>query len=484
MGTENHSYSPIPIFDSQVGFPPPVKSHIALAANTNDTSTVFRSLMYRQTSARRAVAWFLAFAVTLVALVAGQAEQAQAAPTNLCYLVADTGSPHTSNDLFTIYNRTTGIETMVDGGSSSTDGTGTTAIEAIAYDAVTSTVYATNAGTFGTIDQVTGEFSAIGSTGFGDVDGLAVHPFTGVVFGAARLGGDDQLIFIDPATGSATGGPVIQSTAALGLADIDDLAIDSVSGRLYGAANGGGQDHLVIIDPVTGAVTDVGSTAPASDMEGLTIDPFGAILATDGNGTGSGDLWTLDRNTGAGSAPIRLVYGDYESVECNLADVNTITGTVFLDADDDATLDPGETGTSGVTVRLYRDVNGDGQVDAGDVLLTTTATDANGEYTFAFPATGEFVVDIDVASLPVGETLTTDNLEVADFGTGFGLTDASNDFGHNAGADLSIAKVASTTTPLVGATVTFTITLSNAGSLTATGVVVEDLLPAGLSHDS
>ncbi len=51
-------------------------------------------------------------------------------------------------------------------------------------------------------------------------------------------------------------------------------------------------------------------------------------------------------------------------------------------------------------------------------------------------------------------------------------------------ADLSLAKTASTATPNVGQNVTFTITVSNSGPDNAAGIVVSDVLPAGLSFVS
>src|SRR5262249_49457912 len=47
-------------------------------------------------------------------------------------------------------------------------------------------------------------------------------------------------------------------------------------------------------------------------------------------------------------------------------------------------------------------------------------------------------------------------------------------------ADLSLAKAVSNATPNVGNTITFTVTLNNAGPDAASNVTVQDLLPIGL----
>jgi uncharacterized repeat protein (TIGR01451 family) len=51
-------------------------------------------------------------------------------------------------------------------------------------------------------------------------------------------------------------------------------------------------------------------------------------------------------------------------------------------------------------------------------------------------------------------------------------------------ADLAIAKTASTTTPSEGATVVFTVTVTNNGPSSASGIQVTDLLPAGVTYVS
>jgi uncharacterized repeat protein (TIGR01451 family) len=51
-------------------------------------------------------------------------------------------------------------------------------------------------------------------------------------------------------------------------------------------------------------------------------------------------------------------------------------------------------------------------------------------------------------------------------------------------ASLAMAKTVSNATPIVGGTITFTITLTNSGPNTATGVQVADVLPAGLTFVS
>jgi hypothetical protein len=58
-----------------------------------------------------------------------------------------------------------------------------------------------------------------------------------------------------------------------------------------------------------------------------------------------------------------------------------ITGTVYEDINGDASVS-GDPGAANVAVRLYRDTNDDGRVNAGDTFLSATTTDGSGGYNF------------------------------------------------------------------------------------------------------
>jgi len=80
-----------------------------------------------------------------------------------------------------------------------------------------------------------------------------------------------------------------------------------------------------------------------------------------------------------------------------------LSSCVWLDANRDGIVDPGEPGISGVTVRLYR-------VDPsqGLVLVGTTVTNSSGTYGFNDLPAGEYEMRVDPATLPGGLTATTD----------------------------------------------------------------------------
>ncbi len=317
-----------------------------------------------------------------------------------CLTVADGGN------LLTIVDRT---DTSPATNEVTIGALGVPDVEAIAYRSATGVLYGADAEQLGIIDQTTALFvalpaafgsggGALGALTFSDVDGLAFDPITGTLYGAHRRGGPDVLIVIDPLSGvrvaDAFGAGIdyVVIDPIAGLGDIDDIAIDPIDGQLYGVANNGGSgDRLVRIDKATGDTTDVGLIGVA-DVEGLTIDPAGGLWgATGTGGTAStrNSLYPLDKSTGVAGTRVPLDNGtDYEAVACNLHGLNTLSGMVFVDDDRDGIRDPGESsGTAGVTVRLYRDADGNGAIDPGEPVLAIVVTGAGGTYAFSFAAT-------------------------------------------------------------------------------------------------
>ncbi len=110
----------------------------------------------------------------------------------------------------------------------------------------------------------------------------------------------------------------------------------------------------------------------------------------------------------------------------------SIGDTIWFDTDSSGggAPDGAEFGLEGVTVTLtWTNPNG------GDIVLTTV-TDANGQYSFDNLPNGDFVIEVDESTLPVGLVATYDQDGNNDGSTPVTLTDAANtvddvDFGYN-----------------------------------------------------
>ena len=276
---------------------------------------------------------------------------------DFCYMIAD-GDNEGSNDapMFKYTFEGNKLELV--------NRLGVADVESIVISLDGRTVYATDNGVFGTIDETAGiedAFTPVDPTardaGVGrgalgllrieDIDGLAFDPKSGILFGSDRLadgvagGQQDLLIQLNPETGkiipNAFGAGidyVVIDAAAVGASDIDDLAIDTF-GTIYGIAgtSGGGglNNHLVIIDRMTGAVTDQGPLHFASDqiqdMEGLTLYNNKTLFGTTGTefvGTNTANsLYKIDKASGVTTFVSRLdknfdglVPRDFEAIEC------------------------------------------------------------------------------------------------------------------------------------------------------------------------
>ncbi|MGI9602023.1 MAG: DUF7507 domain-containing protein, partial [Acidimicrobiales bacterium] len=442
------------------------------------------------------VAQILALVAVSTALSVAAPSGAFAAESSACRSVADSGGGNGGNDLLTVID-TADFNPATNEVSIGT-GLGTSNVEANAMNAFTGDLYAINANQMGIVDPVTGEFdstgfSVVGSGDgadgpqtFGDIDGLTFDPYPGFLWGAVRRDpGLDLLIKINAATGAhipdafGPGVDYLEIGASGGNEDIDSLAYDLVTGRLYGAANAGDNDaDLVLIDVTDGSVTTIGQTG-INDLEGMSIDQFGQMWAVDG--TSPYYLYKIDKLTAVSSSPNQINNGgDYESVECRTDfGINTVSGTAFFDVDTSGTYNAGDLPLPGATVTLYRDTNNDGLIDGGDWPLATIDSDGAGFYTFTFAADGNFVIGIDPSDLPPSWIYTTADVHEADF-VGLGNSDVGNDFGGTFPDTLDVTKVANPSgTVDPGDTVEYTITVTNNGTNPATDVVVSDPTPVG-----
>ena len=376
---------------------------------------------------------------------------------DFCYLVAD-GQGSTDDDVLTVLDRNTGNETGVSNGN---NGTSTSRIEAIAYNPITEVLYAGDRERFGRINLNTGVFTRIGNTDFTDIDGMAFDPFTGDIFASIRRSGLDQLIKINPNNGTLVPdafGPGINTiniAATSGLDDIDDITISPITGEIFGIANDGGVDDLVVkIDRLDGSTTLVGDPG-VGDLEGFSSFQsgisFSGVTGDNSDGTNSNKFFSIDSNTGIATFEHDLginigngITNDYEAIDCSVYPPNVLSGKVFSDTNQDSNFNNSDSETANVTVRLFRDLNNDGVLnnnddtnndgvlDDGDIL-TTRETDNSGNYSFDLNATGAFIVNVDSADLTSGTSFTTNggnNLVIADFGTTSGMVVSDRNFGH------------------------------------------------------
>lgn len=282
----------------------------------------------------------LVLTLLLVALAAtGQPALAQG--EDLCFAVADHSSDSGSVDALVSLNRVTSVTTLI-------GRPGTNKMEAIAFEPGGETLYAADADQLGTLDLLTGAFSptsetfgsgsgALGTVEFDDVDGLTVDPETRILYGTHRVRRPeyDVLIQIDKGSGAhvpgAFGGDdyVVFSGSGV-LPDIDDIAIDPITGEMFATSNTGGDGGVLIsVDKATGVGSVVGEFG-IDDIEGLAYFNDGKLYGSTGqDGRFSetrNSLYLINETSGAASlvAPFSQ-FADYEALGCLTASGTNVT---------------------------------------------------------------------------------------------------------------------------------------------------------------
>jgi uncharacterized repeat protein (TIGR01451 family) len=160
--------------------------------------------------------------------------------------------------------------------------------------------------------------------------------------------------------------------------------------------------------------------------------------------SGDGKIWAL---FSSGNVQEILPNGTYTGTtkptvsvsdggECVVGNA-TVGDRVWADVNGNGIQDAGESGITGVSVSIYRDINKDGVLAATEPLLATQTTDANGNYNFTEllphdPLTGtghnDFIIQI-TGGVPTGYTATTATRQTVDLSSAT-QTITTVDFGY------------------------------------------------------
>jgi hypothetical protein len=166
-------------------------------------------------------------------------------------------------------------------------GTGLNFLESLAWDARENVLWTTNDAVLLRVQPTTFASTTIGTVNFPDVDGLAIQPGTGALYGIT-YGGND-LLRIDK---SDAGAIVINGSLEAG-SRLEDLAFDSI-GRLFVLTS----QALVEVNPATGLRVSKVVLSGATSLEGLVWDSAAGTFLSAADRGEFKDLVTINRSTG------------------------------------------------------------------------------------------------------------------------------------------------------------------------------------------
>ncbi|HHC74021.1 MAG TPA: DUF11 domain-containing protein, partial [Thiothrix sp.] len=168
--------------------------------------------------------------------------------------------------------------------------------------------------------------------------------------------------------------------------------------------------------------------------------------------------------------------------------LNNIAGFAYQDANQNSQYDNGEAGVPQINVKLYKDNDGNGQINGSDAELASVDTDSLGAYTFNGLSNGSYIVVLDEndSDIPATQQLnasptlsfSVNNQNINDANFPF-ITQAAN-------GKLALTKTVSPNSGVLsGETVVYTIKINNNSSdKNATGVVVTDKLSDAVTYVS
>lgn len=302
------------------------------------------------------------------------------------------------------------------------------------------------------------------------------------------LATDEQRLNVDfgykPGGAGAIGDQVFSDVGNDGVFNAGtDVGIPGVTVNLYEDTNGNG-----VIDAGDALIaTDVTDANGVYGFTGLDTSRSYLVKAVDGPGSPV-DSFFADPYVSSTGNPVAVTPADFTASDGNVTDADlgyfgltpaTINGAVCLnaDADQDCNVADGDSFLPFVTVTLYKDVNGDGQLDSGDLLLQTAVTAADGTYSFADLGPGDYVVSVDATDpdIPGGYFPQTTTVAVDNLAAGQTRNDVDFPF------VTLLSKQVSATSANPGDPLTFTITPNYPGDELLSNVKITDPLPAGVN---
>ena len=101
-----------------------------------------------------------------------------------------------------------------------------------------------------------------------------------------------------------------------------------------------------------------------------------------------------------------------KTIDIGVTSSLTVSGKVYKDDNINNTFD-NEQAIPSATLNLYKDVNKDGKFDADDILVSTTQSDASGDYNFSNVFSGDYLIVVDTASnIPASHVFNGQNLAI------------------------------------------------------------------------
>ncbi|MBX0326164.1 carboxypeptidase regulatory-like domain-containing protein [Oscillochloris sp. ZM17-4] len=165
---------------------------------------------------------------------------------------------------------------------------------------------------------------------------------------------------------------------------------------------GTADDNLTAATTTTDASGNYLFTGRIPGTYKVTFDRPSGYAFTQGDVSGN-TLDSTDSDVATGTAATRTTIAtalvsneDDRTWDAGLYQLLSLGNRVWDDLNNDGLLNNGEAGIDGVTVRLYRDSNGNGTIDAGaeSTAVATTTTSNGGAYLFSGLTQGKYLVEI------------------------------------------------------------------------------------------